>query len=241
MSKLERRLTVVAVVLPFAAFITAVVLLWGGAVTGLDLAIFLVMYVSVGFGVTVGYHRMLTHRSFTAPVPVRATFAILGSMSVQGAVIHWVADHRKHHAFTDEEGDPHSPHLHGGTGVRGVIVGWWHSHMGWMLEPRRPASARRYAPDLRDDPAIRFVDRFFPLWVLLGLGLPFVAGFVLSGFSLLAGLTALLWGGLVRVFIQHHTTWSVNSICHIYGRRPFETDDESRNNWAVALMAFGEG
>jgi stearoyl-CoA desaturase (Delta-9 desaturase) len=241
MSKLERRLTVVAVVLPFAAFVTAIVLLWGGAVSGLDLAIFAVMYVAVGFGVTVGFHRLLTHRSFVAPAPVRATFAILGSMSVQGAVIHWVADHRKHHAFTDEEGDPHSPHLHGGTGFKGVLQGMWHSHMGWMLEERRPASARRYAPDLREDPAIRFVDRFFPLWVLLGLAIPFVAGFMLSGFSVLAGLTALLWAGLVRVFIQHHTTWSVNSICHIYGRRPFATDDESRNNWAVALMAFGEG
>jgi stearoyl-CoA desaturase (delta-9 desaturase) len=241
MSRLERRLTVVAVVLPFLAFITAVVLLWGGAVTGLDMAIFAVMYVLVGFGVTVGFHRLLTHRSFTAPAPVRATFAILGSMSVQGAVIHWVADHRKHHTFTDEEGDPHSPHLHGATGLKGVVKGMWHSHMGWMLEERRPASARRFAPDLREDPAIRFVDRFFPLWALLGLGIPFVAGFLLSGFSVLAGLTALLWAGLVRVFIQHHTTWSVNSICHIYGTRPFETEDESRNNVAVALMAFGEG
>ena len=145
MSTLERRITIVAVALPFAGFLAAIVLLWGGLVTGLDLAIMAVLYALVGFGVTIGFHRLLTHRSFDAPAPVRAGLAILGSMSVQGAVIHWVADHRKHHTFTDEEGDPHSPHLHGGDGVRGVFQGWWHAHTGWLFDRSERASARRFA------------------------------------------------------------------------------------------------
>src|SRR4051794_26557812 len=194
MSVLERRITVTAVVLPFLGFLAAVVLLWGGAVTGRDLAIFAVMYAFVGFGVTIGYHRLLTHRAFTAPTWVRAGLAILGSMSVQGAVIHWVADHRKHHAYTDEPGDPHSPHIHDATGWRGVLEGWWHAHMGWLFDRDERASARRFAPALRNAPALRFVDRHFLTWVFLGLAIPFAAGFAISGGSLKAGLTAFVWG-----------------------------------------------
>jgi stearoyl-CoA desaturase (Delta-9 desaturase) len=240
MSTLERRITVGAVVIPFVAFLAAIVLTWGGLVTGRDLAIFAVMYLFVGLGVTVGYHRLLTHRAFEAPAGVRGTLAALGSMSVQGAVIHWVADHRKHHTFTDEEGDPHSPHLHGVDGWRGALTGWWHSHTGWLFDGER-TQVRRFAPDLLKDPAIRFVDRWFFGWVALGLVLPFAAGFALSGGEIAAGLTALLWGGLVRIFLLHHATWSVNSICHMYGSRPFDIEDESRNNVAVALVTLGEG
>jgi stearoyl-CoA desaturase (delta-9 desaturase) len=241
MSALERRITIAAVAIPFLGFLGAIVLLWGGLVTGRDLAIFAVMYALTGFGVTIGYHRLLTHRSFEAPDAVRAALAVLGSMSLQGAVIHWVADHRKHHTFADEEGDPHSPHTGSGEGLRGVFQGIWHAHTGWLFDRAERASARRYARDLREDPVIRFVDRWFLGWVLLGLAIPFAAGLALSGGSLAAGLTALLWGGLVRIFVIHHATWSVNSICHIYGRRPFVTDDESRNNWAVAFVSLGEG
>lgn len=241
MSALERRITTTAVVLPFAGFLAAIVLLWGGLVTGLDLAIMAVLYALTGFGVTIGFHRLLTHRSFDAPDPVRALLAIFGSMSVQGAVIHWVADHRKHHTFTDEEGDPHSPHLHGGDGWRGVFAGWWHAHTGWLFDRSERASARRFARDLREDGVIRWVDRWFGAWALLGLALPFAAGLALSGGSLWAGFTAFVWGGLVRVFLLHHATWSVNSICHMYGRRPFAIEDESRNNWVVALVSLGEG
>jgi len=240
-SKLERRATVVAVVLPFVAFLTAVGLSWGGLVSWRDLAIFAVMYLLAGLGVTVGYHRLLTHRAFEASPAVRGTLAVLGSMGVQGAPIKWVADHRKHHTFTDEDGDPHGPHLHDGEGWRAVLRGWWHAHTGWLFDEGQRASARRYARDLLDDPVIRFVDRWFLGWLLLGFALPFVAGLALSGGDPVAGLTALLWGGLVRVFLLHHATWSVNSICHMYGSRPFDIDDESRNNWAVALVTFGEG
>jgi len=239
-SALERRITVVAVVLPFAGFIAALALLWGSGVTWLDLGILAVMYVLVGFGVTIGFHRMLTHRAFDAKPWVRATFAIFGSMSVQGAVIHWVADHRRHHAFTDEEGDPHSPHTNDADGWRGVLTGLWHSHMGWLFEGQR-TSAKRFAPDLKKDPLIRWVDKWFPLWALLGLAIPFVLGFALSGGSLFAGFTAFVWAGLVRVFLLHHATWSVNSICHMYGSKPFAIEDESRDNWMVAMVSLGEG
>jgi stearoyl-CoA desaturase (delta-9 desaturase) len=210
-------------------------------VSGLDLAIFAVMYLLVGFGVTVGFHRLLTHRAFEAPAAVRGTLAALGSMSVQGAVIHWVADHRKHHTFTDEEGDPHSPHTHDVDGWRGVLKGLWHSHTGWLFDPSQRTEVRRFAPDLLKDPTIRFVDRWFLGWVALGLALPFAAGLVLSGWELTAALSALLWGGFVRIFLLHHATWSVNSICHMYGSQPFELEDESRNNVAVALVTLGEG
>ena len=239
-SSLERRITVVAVALPFAGFIAAIALLWGSGVTWLDLGILAVMYILVGFGVTIGFHRMLTHRAFDAKPAVRAMFAIFGSMSVQGAVIHWVADHRRHHAFTDEDGDPHSPHTHDAEGVRGVITGLWHSHMGWLFEGQR-TSAKRFAPDLKKDPLIRWVDKYFPLWALLGLAIPFVLGFALSGGSLFAGFTAFVWAGLVRVFLLHHATWSVNSICHMYGSKPFAIEDESRDNWMVAMVSLGEG
>jgi stearoyl-CoA desaturase (delta-9 desaturase) len=241
MSKLERRITVTAVAVPFIGFLIAVVLLWGGAVSALDLSIMAVMYLFTGMGITVGYHRLFTHRSFQTTKPIRALFAIAGSMSVQGAPIHWVADHRKHHDFSDEPGDPHSPHTHGKPGIRGIVAGWWHSHMGWLFDRDERASASRYARDLKNEPLMTFIDRWFLGWVLLGLAIPFVAGFAISGGELTAGLTAMLWGGLVRIFLQHHATWSVNSICHMYGNQPFEIEDQSRNNWAVALVSMGEG
>jgi stearoyl-CoA desaturase (delta-9 desaturase) len=241
MHKLERRITVVAVVLPFLGFIAAIALTWGGLVHWRELTIMAAMYLFTGFGVTIGFHRLFTHRSFVAPVPVRAMFAIAGSMSLQGSLITWVADHRKHHTFADEDGDPHSPHLHNEEGIKGIVHGLWHSHTGWLFDMREKASKSRYARDLRDDPVLRYIDKTFLVWVALGLLIPFLAGFALSGWEITAGLTALLWGGLVRIFLQHHATWSVNSICHMYGTQPFEVDDQSRNNWLVALVSLGEG
>lgn len=241
MSRSERYITVTAVVLPFLGFCAAIWLCWGGAVTARDLAIFAALYALAGFGITVGFHRLLAHRSFDAPTGVRATLAVLGSMALQGAVIHWVADHRKHHRFADQEGDPHSPHTTAGEGWSRVARGIWHAHVGWMLNRTEHTSARRYAPDLRNDPVIVIIDRLFLVCVLAGLLIPFLAGVALSGGSLTAGVTALLWGGLVRIFLFHHATWSVNSICHVYGSRPFQSADESRNNWAVAAVALGEG
>jgi stearoyl-CoA desaturase (Delta-9 desaturase) len=238
MSKLERNANLVAVLVPFAAFAAAVVLLWNDLVGPTDLIVFAVMYLLTGFGVTIGYHRLLTHRAFDAPRPVRYTLAMLGQMAVQGSVIDWVADHRKHHAFADEEGDPHSPHGHGG-GVRGALHGLFHAHMGWLFLTQGSAQKRRYARDLLDDPGMRRISKAFLPTVALGLALPFALGLALTG-RVSGGLTALLWGGFVRVFLLHHVTWSINSVCHFFGRRRFAVDDHSTNVFWLALPSLGE-
>ncbi|MEA2448647.1 MAG: hypothetical protein QOG63_579 [Thermoleophilaceae bacterium] len=238
MSKLERYANLTAVILPFAAFVAAVVLLWNTAVGWSDLAILAVMYVITALGVTVGYHRMLTHRAFDAPKPVQYTIAGLGQMAVQGPVIDWVADHRKHHAFTDEDGDPHSPHGHG-SGLKGALHGLWYAHTGWLLETQGAAQKGRYARDLVEDAGWRRLSKAFPVFVLLGLAIPFGLGFLLTG-TLAGALTGLLWGGLVRIFLVHHVTWSINSVCHFFGTRRFETDDHSTNVFWLALPSMGE-
>jgi stearoyl-CoA desaturase (delta-9 desaturase) len=238
MSKLERNANLVAVILPFIAFGAAIVLLWDRLVGPVDLAVFAFMYLLTGFGVTIGYHRMLTHRAFDAPRPVRYALAVMGQMSVQGSAIDWVADHRKHHAFTDEEGDPHSPHGHGG-GFRGALHGLFHAHMGWLFVTQGSAEKRRYARDLLDDPGLRRISRAFLPTVAAGLALPFLIGLVVTG-SVSGGLTALLWGGFVRIFLLHHVTWSINSVCHFFGRRRFAVDDHSTNVFWLALPSLGE-
>jgi stearoyl-CoA desaturase (Delta-9 desaturase) len=190
--------------------------------------------------VTVGFHRMLTHRSFQAPKPIEYGFAVLGSMAVQGPVMAWVADHRKHHAHADHEGDPHSPHVGHGDGAAGVLRGLWHAHVGWLLSEQGQASARKYAPDVYEDRGMRIINRRFPLLVLLSLAVPALAGWALTGGSLAGAATGLLWGGLVRIFFVHHITWSVNSVCHFLGTRRFETDDQSTNVAWLSLLSFGE-
>ena len=236
MRSLQRRLNLAAVVLPFLAFIAAIALLWNSAVDLTDLGILAVSYLLIGLGITVGYHRLFTHRSFAAARPVEITLAILGSMSAQGPVVEWVADHRKHHAHTDREGDPHSPHVGHGTGLRGLV----HAHVGWLFRTQGLADRRQYARDMREDPAMRLISRLFPLWVLLGLAIPAAAGFVLHGYSVDGALRGLLWGGLVRVFLLHHITWSINSVCHFAGRRRFDLEDHSTNVAWLALPSLGE-
>jgi stearoyl-CoA desaturase (delta-9 desaturase) len=239
MGRLERAVNLGAVVLPFAATIAAIALLWNDLVSGRDLAIAATMYLLTAVGITVGYHRMLTHRSFQTSKPVEYLFAALGSMAVQGPVISWVADHRKHHAHTDEEGDPHSPHVGHAEGVRGVLAGLWHAHTGWLLTSQGRADWKRYARDLYEDRGMRMLSRNFGLLVLASLALPALAGYLLGG-SLTAAATALLWGGLVRIFFVHHITWSVNSVCHFFGSRRFETDDHSTNVFWLAIPSLGE-
>jgi stearoyl-CoA desaturase (Delta-9 desaturase) len=239
MTKLEKRVNLAAVVLPFAGTLAAIVLLWNSVVSATDLAIAGVMYLITGLGVTVGFHRLLTHRSFQTPKWLEYAFAVTGSMAVQGPVMSWVADHRKHHAHADEEGDPHSPHVGHGDGAAGVLRGLWHAHTGWLFKTQGRASARQYAKDLYEDRGMRLINRRFPLLVLLSLLIPALAGWALSG-TLVGAATGLLWGGLVRIFFVHHITWSVNSVCHFLGRRRFETDDESTNVAWLALPSFGE-
>ncbi len=226
-------------VIPLLGVVAAIALLWGGAVGPLEVGLLVGFYIVSGLGVTVGFHRLLTHKSFDAPGWVRAAFAVAGSLSVQGAVIDWVATHRRHHAYPDQFGDPHSPHVDAADGVRGVLRGLAHAHLGWMFGPEETVK-ETWAPDLLDEPAIVRIHRAFPALLVTTFVLPAVIGGVIGG-SLSAALTGLIWGGLVRVFLLHHVTWSINSICHFFGTQPFENDDESRNNLGMALLAFGEG
>jgi stearoyl-CoA desaturase (delta-9 desaturase) len=240
MTRAARLSNVAAVVLPFLAFLGAIVLLWNRIVGTTDLIVMAVMYALAGFGVTVGFHRMLTHRAFQTSKPVEYLFAVLGSLSVQGPVINWVADHRKHHAHTDEEGDPHSPHVGHGEGVRGMLSGLYHAHIGWLFVEHGQARRNKYAKDLMEDRGMRKIHKAFPLIVLGGLLAPAAAGFALSGGQLKYALTGLLWGGFVRVFLLHHITWSINSICHFFGTRRFATDDQSTNVFWLAIPSLGE-
>lgn len=239
MSTVDKVGNMVAIILPFVATIAAIVLFWNQIVTPADLIIWLVMYLITGLAVTVGFHRLLTHRSFQTPKWVEYTFAILGSMSVQGPVNTWVADHRKHHAHTDKPGDPHSPHVGHGDGLKGVIGGLWHAHIGWSMSEHGRADERRYARDLYEDPGMRFISHNFLWFLLLSLAIPTLAGFLVSG-TLAGAAMGLLWGGLVRIFFVHHITWSINSVCHFLGTRQFETDDKSTNVFWLALPSFGE-
>jgi len=238
MTRTHRALNLAGVCLPFVAFLLAVVLLWHRLVDWSDLAVLGIMYVLTGYGVTLGFHRLLTHRSFQTFKPVEYTLAALGSMAVQGPVMSWVADHRKHHAHTDKDGDPHSPHGHGG-GLRGALAGLWYAHMGWLFDRAGQAEHERYAKDLVEDPGMRAINHTFLIWVLAGFALPFGLGWLIGG-TLSDALTAALWGGAVRIFLLHHVTWSINSVCHFFGTRRFAIDDHSTNVFWLAPFSFGE-
>jgi stearoyl-CoA desaturase (Delta-9 desaturase) len=212
---------------------------YGRGVSGVDIGLLLGFYVATGLGITVGFHRMLTHQSFKAPTAVRVTFALLGSLAVQGAAIDWVATHRRHHAYTDVPGDPHSPHVDAGDGLGGLLRGLWYAHIGWMFGPDGTV-AEVWAPDLLKDRHIARIHRLFPWIVLATFLLPALLGGLITT-SFAGALSGLLWGGLVRVLLLHHVTWSINSICHVFGTKPFNAHDESRNNPIMALLAFGEG
>ncbi len=239
MTRTEKAVNLGAVVLPFIATLTAIVLLWNSWVTAADLIVAAVMYLLTAVGVTVGFHRLLTHRSFQTSKPLEYTFAILGSMAVEGPVISWVADHRKHHAHTDEEGDPHSPHVRPDGSIQTVLGGLWHAHTGWLMSSQGRADWKKYAPDLYEDRGMRYINRHFGFLVYLSLAIPALAGFAVTG-TLVGAATGLLWGGFVRIFFVHHVTWSVNSVCHFLGSRRFDTDDRSTNVFWLALPSLGE-
>ncbi|TDK24714.1 acyl-CoA desaturase [Arthrobacter crusticola] len=227
----------IGVLLPLVALLAAVPLAWGWGLTWTDVVLFFAFYGVSGLGVTVGYHRYFTHGSFRAVKPLRAALAIAGSLSVQGSVITWVADHRRHHAFSDTDGDPHSPWAFGNT-PWALAKGFWHAHMGWLFE-RDETNKIRFAPDLVKDPMIQRIDRLFGAWILITLFLPALIGGLVTQ-SWWGALTAFFWAGLVRVAVLHHITWSVNSICHMVGERPYHSRDKAGNFWPLALASFGE-
>ncbi len=236
----QKTIMLTITVVPFVAFVVAIALLWNLAVGWTDLLLLVVLYVLMGLGVTVGFHRMLTHQAFEAIPPLKATLLVLGSMSLQGSAITWAVDHRTHHAHSDKEGDPHSPHHGFGGGIGGQLRGLLHAHVGWMFVHPAAADRARLGRDLVEDKMVRFIDRTFVLWAVLGFVVPFALGYALTGGTWKGALTGLLWGGLVRLFLNHHVTWSVNSICHFFGRRPFAAYDKSTNNWVLAIPSLGE-
>ncbi|MBE8517800.1 acyl-CoA desaturase [Amycolatopsis sp. H6(2020)] len=222
---------------PFLALAVAVPVFWGWGVSWLDLTIGGAFFVVSTLGVTVGYHRYFTHGSFRAKRALRIALAIAGGLAAQGPVIGWVADHRRHHAFSDRDGDPHSPWLFGTSPVA-LARGFWHAHMGWLFG-RDKTNVDRFAPDLAADRDLRVVDRLFPLWVVVSLLLPPLLGGLIT-LSWWGALTAFLWAGLARISFQHHVTWSVNSVCHMIGERPFTSRDRSANFWPLAILSMGE-
>jgi stearoyl-CoA desaturase (delta-9 desaturase) len=225
------------IVLPFAALIAAVPLLWGWGLSWLDVGLAVFFFYFSGLGVTVGYHRLFTHNSFKAKPAMRVTLAVMGSMAVQSPPITWVADHRRHHAFSDREGDPHSPWLFG-TSPLALARGFWHAHMGWIFE-RDVTNKQRFAPDLMADKDLVRVNKLFiPLTVATFLLPALIGG--LATWSWWGALTAFFWAGFVRVAVLHHVTWSTNSICHMIGERPFKSRDKAANFWPLAILSFGE-
>jgi stearoyl-CoA desaturase (delta-9 desaturase) len=239
-SRISQTVTLVAVVVPPLGILSAMGLLWGVAFHWLDLALFAGFYVVCAFGTTIGFHRYFTHRGFETGHMVKVVLAVLGCMTMQGPLTQWVTDHRKHHALSDKPGDPHSPHVGHGDGPLGAVGGFVHAHVGWLFSNLGMEQGREYGKDLYDDRLLRLIDHAYLLWVALTLGLPFLLGYWLGG-TVQAGLEGLVWGGLIRIFAYQHATFSVNSICHMFGRKDYRSSDEARNNRLVALLVFGEG
>ncbi len=237
--RFEKTVALFTVITPFLGVMAAMVLLYGGNyLHAVDLWGFFAMFVFTTYGLTMGYHRLFTHKSFRCVAPVKAALCIGGTMAAQGSVVFWVAHHRKHHMHSDEIDDPHSPHFAGG-GLKGLCLGWWHSHLGWMFV-NEPINYFRLAPDLLRDPLVMRITKRYFFWVIAGIVLPGIVSALVTQ-SWMGLVTGMLWGGLVRIFVVHHTTWSINSICHMFGASPFDSKDESRNNVACALLTFGEG
>jgi stearoyl-CoA desaturase (delta-9 desaturase) len=227
----------VFILVPFAALLAAIPFAWGWGLTWVDIVLFVVFYNLSGFGVTIGFHRHFTHGAFKVKPWLRKFLAVAGSLSVQGPILHWVADHRRHHAFSDKEGDPHSPWLFG-TGPAALAKGFWHAHMGWTFNRDR-TNQERFVPDLLADRAINRINQQFPLWTVVTLLAPAVLGGLIT-WSWWGAATAFFWAGLVRVSALHHVTWSVNSVCHMVGDRPFNSRDKAANFWPMSLISFGE-
>lgn len=236
--------TSLIVVGPLVAILFVIIGLWGRQVGIADLALLVGLYVVSCLGVTAGYHRLFTHKSFVAGRALKIALAVAGAVAVEGSLMSWVSNHRRHHRHSDHAGDPHSPLAVGdddhesGDASRVTLRGLFHAHVGWLFRSE-PADEHRFAPDLLEDRDLRVISRLFPVWALCGVAIPFFAGWAFAG-TLTGAVTALVWGGLVRIFLVHHVTWSVNSVCHAFGRRPFRTRDRSKNFAPLALLSLGE-
>jgi len=230
--------TLVVVIVPFLGMVAAIAMLWGWSFGWVELTLLLSMYVLTVLGITVGFHRFFTHRAFETYGVVQYILAVLGSMAVQGPLFKWVALHRRHHQYSDKVEDPHSPYNKGG-GTLGVLHGAWHAHIGWFFDPD-PPELNRYVKDLARNPVLCKISALFPLWVALGVAIPAVIGGLVAG-TWTGALLGALWGGLARIFLVHHVTWSINSVCHLWGRRPYGTTDHSRNNFLFGILGLGEG
>ena len=233
-----RMANLIVVILPFLAFVAVVVSLWGRGFSWVDLGLMTGMYLVTGLGITVGYHRLFTHRSFETNRAVQFLLGVFGSMALEGPLLKWAAIHRRHHQYSDTQLDPHSPHRHG-RGVRELLRGLWHAHLGWIFQPE-PPNLSHYVKDLRQSRMLRTVSALFVVWVAVGLLIPAVLGRLLTG-TWMGAATGLVWGGFARIFLVHHVTWSVNSLCHFWGTQPFKTGDESRNNPLFGALGLGEG
>ncbi len=241
-ARLEQVTLAAFITVPLLAVVASGFVLWGNGLSYRDVVLSTIFYAVSGHGITVGFHRYFTHGSFKTGRPLRIALAIAGSLAVEGPVTRWVADHRRHHAYSDEEGDPHSPWRYG-TSFGALCKGLWHAHIGWLFDIEQ-TDQKRFAPDLLADSDIRLVNRLFPVWVAVSLGLPALLGGAWAaavGESATSGaLTAFFWASVVRMAVLHHATWSINSICHAVGDRPFLTRDQSRNVWPLALISMGE-
>jgi len=233
----QRLITLAIVAGPAVVLAIVIPLLWGQAVDLSDLVMGFVLYILTGFGLTVGYHRLFTHSSFRSNRVLKIALAVLGSMAVEGSVVSWVATHRRHHMYSDHAGDPHSPHRYGEGGLA-QLRGLAFAHVGWLFVSDA-SSAERYAPDMLKDEDLQRVGRLFPLLALLSFAIPFGIGYALTG-TLTGAIIALVWAGLVRMALLHHVTWGVNSLCHTFGRRPYETKDKSTDIWVLALVSLGD-
>ena len=238
-SRISQVVTLIAVIVPPLGILSAMGLLWGVAFHWVDVALLAAFYVLCAFGTTIGFHRYFTHRGFETRKPLEGLLAILGCMTMQGPLIQWVTDHRKHHALSDQPGDPHSPHVGHEDGAWGAVRGFVHAHVGWLFDNLGMEQGREYGKDLYENRLVRTIDRLYIVWVAVTLGLPFLIGYAVGGIE--TGLEALVWGGLIRIFLYQHATFSVNSICHMFGRQDYRSRDQARNNWVVAVLVFGEG
>jgi stearoyl-CoA desaturase (delta-9 desaturase) len=238
-SRAHKLANLLGVTLPLVGLLAAVALLWNSWLHPIDLVLLVVGYLLTGIGVTVGYHRLFTHRAFQTKQWLRWTFAILGSMAVEGPVLSWVADHRKHHQFSDQDGDPHSPHVGVGDGFWAAAKNLFHAHVGWLFVAEGRAEIAKYVPDLLAERGMKTINKLFAVWLAVSLLVPAAIGYAIVG-TWQGAFTALLWGGAIRIFLLHHVTFSINSICHFWGRRNFKSADESRNVWLLSLISFGE-